>query len=152
MRMALGIAVMIACTAAANILLKLGAATPLSERPILGLLAWQSCAGVAAFGGALIIYAVLLQWLPLNVAQSFAALQFIAVIAASSYFLAEPISPARWLGIALIAAGVLTVGLGGAPPPPDTSTERHPVGSTLGRPDASSPARRGRWSEANRRG
>lgn len=112
-RFVLPFAIMVGCTAAANILMKLGASAPVAERTIFGLVAWQSCAGIAVFGGALAIYAVLLQWLPLNVAQSFAALQFIAVIVASAYFLAEPISLGRWIGIALIAAGILTVGLSG---------------------------------------
>lgn len=106
-------ALMIAFTTAANILMKLGALVPLAERPILGLLAWQTCAGIAMFGGALIIYSVLLQWLPLNLAQSVASMQFIAVIVASVYFLAEPISLGRWIGILLIAAGVLTIGISG---------------------------------------
>jgi drug/metabolite transporter (DMT)-like permease len=51
--------------------------------------------------------------MPLNVAQSFAALQFVAVILASAWFLGEPISGVRWLGIALIIAGILTVGISG---------------------------------------
>jgi undecaprenyl phosphate-alpha-L-ara4N flippase subunit ArnE len=111
MRIAIGFIVMIAFTAIANLLMKVGASVPVADRPVFGLLAWQSCAGIAVFGGALVIYSVLLQWLPLNVAQSVAALQFIAVIAASAYFLAEPISLGRWIGIVLIAAGILTVGL-----------------------------------------
>ena len=71
--------------------------------------AWQSCAGIAVFAGAVIIYSFLLQWLPLNVAQSFAALQFIAVIVASAYFLSEPIS----LGLSLLPVfgAVLAVGI-----------------------------------------
>jgi drug/metabolite transporter (DMT)-like permease len=113
MRIALAFIVMIAFTAVANVLMKMGALVPVANRPIFGLLAWQSCAGIAVFGGAVIIYSFLLQWLPLNVAQSFAALQFIAVIVASAYFLAEPISLGRWIGITLIAAGILTVGLSG---------------------------------------
>ena len=55
-------------------------------------------------------YILILQWLPLNVAQSFAAAQFIAVILASSWFLSEPIEPSQWLGIGLIALGIVVVG------------------------------------------
>jgi drug/metabolite transporter (DMT)-like permease len=47
------------------------------------------------------------------VAQSFAAFQFVAVIVASAWFLGEPISGVRWLGIALIVAGILAVGMSG---------------------------------------
>jgi drug/metabolite transporter (DMT)-like permease len=113
MRIVIGFALMISLTAIGNILMKLGASVPLAERPILGIVAWQSCAGVAIFAGAVIVYAFLLQWLPLSVAQSFAAFQFVAVILASAWFLGEPISLSRWLGIALITIGILTVGVTG---------------------------------------
>ena len=50
-------------------------------------------------------------FLPLNIAQSFAAIQFIAVILASTLVLSEPIAIPRWIGIALIAIGIVIVGL-----------------------------------------
>jgi multidrug transporter EmrE-like cation transporter len=113
MRILLAFAVMIACTVIGNIFMKLGASVPLADRPLFGIVAWQSCAGVAVFVAAVIIYSILLQWMPLNVAQSFAALQFVAVIIASTWFLGEPISLLRWLGIGLIVAGIVAVGMGG---------------------------------------
>jgi undecaprenyl phosphate-alpha-L-ara4N flippase subunit ArnE len=113
MRIFLAFALMIACTVVGNIFMKLGASVPFAERPLLGLVAWQSCAGVAVFAAAVIIYSIVLQWMPLNVAQSFAALQFIAVIIASAWFLGEPISGVRWLGIMLIVAGIIAVGMSG---------------------------------------
>jgi drug/metabolite transporter (DMT)-like permease len=113
MRIALGVVLMVAFTALGNVLMKLGASVPLAERPILGLVAWQTCAGIAIFALAVLVYAVLLQWLPLSVAQSFAAFQFVAVIFAASWFLGEPISFARWIGIVLIALGIVTVGVSG---------------------------------------
>ena len=113
MRIFLAFALMIACTVVGNIFMKLGASVPFAERPLLGLVAWQSCAGVAVFAAAVIIYSILLQWMPLNVAQSFAAFQFVAVIVASAWFLGEPISGARWLGIVLIVAGIIAVGMSG---------------------------------------
>jgi len=113
MRITLGFVLMISLTAIGNVLMKLGASVPLDDRPILGLVAWQSCAGITIFAGAVIVYAILLQWLPLSVAQSFAALQFVVVIIASAWYLGEPISLSRWLGIALIAAGILTVSVSG---------------------------------------
>jgi multidrug transporter EmrE-like cation transporter len=106
-----GFVMMIACTVAANLLLKQGAMVPASDRVILGLLGLQSFAGLAMFGVSGLIYSWVLRSLPLNVAQSFAAAQFVAVIAASALVLAEPITPARWLGILLIALGILLVGL-----------------------------------------
>jgi drug/metabolite transporter (DMT)-like permease len=113
MRIILGFVLMIGLTAVGNILMKLGASVPLAERPIFGIVAWQSCAGIGIFAGAVIVYAFLLQWLPLSVAQSFAAFQFVAVILVSAWFLGEPISLLRWLGIALITIGIVTVGVTG---------------------------------------
>jgi undecaprenyl phosphate-alpha-L-ara4N flippase subunit ArnE len=110
MRIAVGFIVMIGCTVTANLLMKMGAAPPPSERLLFGLLSWKLVAGVTAFGCAALVYAWLLHWLPLNVAQSFAAIQFVAVIFASSAVLAERIPPLRWLGIALIVGGVILVG------------------------------------------
>jgi drug/metabolite transporter (DMT)-like permease len=113
MRIALGFALMIGLTAVGNVLMKLGASVPLAERSLFGIVAWQSCAGIAIFAAAVVVYAALLQWLPLNMAQSFAALQFVAVIIASAWFLGEPISLSRWVGIVLIAVGILTVAMSG---------------------------------------
>jgi drug/metabolite transporter (DMT)-like permease len=73
------------------------------------LLNWRVVAGMASFGGAAIFYTILLRSLPLNVAQSFTAAQYIAVILASAVVLAEPISGPRWVGIALIACGIAIV-------------------------------------------
>jgi undecaprenyl phosphate-alpha-L-ara4N flippase subunit ArnE len=111
-RIGLGTALMIALTVTANIMMKIGASVPAVERPIFGI-AWQSCLGVSAFGGAAVIYAWILQWLPLNVAQSFTSLQFVAVILAATLILGEPISAARWVGIGLIAVGIVVVSLSG---------------------------------------
>ena len=126
MRIFLAFVLMISCTVVGNIFMKLCASVPLGERPLFGIVAWQSCAGVAVFAGAVIIYSILLQWMPLNVAQSFAAFQFIAVILASAWFLGEPISPARWVGIALIVAGIFAVGASGGLFEP-TTRERSPA-------------------------
>jgi len=42
---------------------------------------------------------------------SFTAAQFVGVVIAASLVLGEPISPARWLGIACISFGIFLVGL-----------------------------------------
>ena len=105
-----GFAAMIAFTVAANIMLKLGADVPAAQR-IFGLLGWKSVAGLALFGCGGIVYAFLLRRVLLNVAQSFTAAQFVGVVLAASFVLGEPISPARWLGIACICFGIFVVGL-----------------------------------------
>lgn len=112
MQVVLGLIAMIAFTVAANLLMKVGAertASPL----LLGVFSWTTIAGLAAFGIAGLVYAWVLKSLPLNVAQSFTAAQFIAVILASRIVLSEPIPAARWLGIALIALGILLVAVAG---------------------------------------
>lgn len=102
---------MISFTVAANLLLKLGASThDVSQDFLSKLLSWQVLAGLAFFAAAAGIYLLVLTWLPLNVAQSFAAAQFVAVILAARIFLSEPIEIAHWIGISLIALGIIIVG------------------------------------------
>ena len=107
----LGFATMIAMTVAANLMLKLGAGAPEPQRVLFGVLDWKSAAGLALFGCGGIVYAILLRRVPLNVAVSFTAAQFVGVILAAGLVLGEPISPARWLGIACIGLGIVLVGL-----------------------------------------
>ena len=107
----LGFVTVIACTVAANLMLKLGASVPEAQRVLFGLLGWKSAAGLALFGCGGIVYALLLRRVPLNIAQVFAAAQFVGVVIAAGLVLGEPISPARWLGIACIGLGIVLVGL-----------------------------------------
>ena len=67
--------------------------------------------GLSVFGLAGTIYAWILTFLQLNIAQSFAGMQFIAVIVDSAIVLAEPISPFRWLGIFFIFFGFIIVSI-----------------------------------------
>lgn len=101
----------IACAVAGHLLLKVGVqGLGLADAWPLSLVSWRSVAGAASFGMGLLLYATVLQRLPLNVAQSIFAAQFVAVILASGLVLGEPISLARWLGIILIASGIALVG------------------------------------------
>ena len=106
-----GFGTMVACTVAANLMLKLGAGAAEAERFVFGLFGWKSITGLALFGCSGIVYAFLLRHVPLNVAQSFTAAQFVGVIITASVVLGEPISPLRWLGIACICFGIFVVGL-----------------------------------------
>jgi len=110
MKVLLAFLAMISLTVTANLLLKTGAVAGGSGQQITHLLNWRVALGLASFGLAACFYIVILQWLPLNVAQSFAAAQFIAVILASMWLLSEPIGFSQWLGISLIAAGIAVVG------------------------------------------
>jgi drug/metabolite transporter (DMT)-like permease len=102
---------MISCAVLANLLMKMGATTPSADRILFGIVDWKMIAGIMAFACAALIYAALLETIPLNLVQSLLAGQFIAVILASSYVLSEPIPPARWIGIGFIAVGILIAGL-----------------------------------------
>jgi len=99
---------MIACTVTANLLLKLGSGDVRSPL-LLGLLSARTALGLGVFGCAGLFYSWALRFLPLNVAQSYAAAQFIAVIIASRLMLGEPIPLTRWAGIAMIALGIVVI-------------------------------------------
>jgi undecaprenyl phosphate-alpha-L-ara4N flippase subunit ArnE len=111
MKVAVTMIAMIGCTVAANLLLKVGATRSATGAEIVSLVNWQVLFGLASFGAAGLLYAVVLRWLPLNVAQSFAAAQFVAVIVAAAMVLSEPISLGQWVGISLIATGIFVVGV-----------------------------------------
>jgi multidrug transporter EmrE-like cation transporter len=110
-------ALMIGCTVAANVLLKAGAMVPSAERAIGGVCDWRTLLGFAFFGASAVVYSGVLQSMPLNVAQSIAASQFVAVILASAIILAEPISLVRLTGIALITLGIIVVSFSNNPVP-----------------------------------
>jgi drug/metabolite transporter (DMT)-like permease len=110
-KLLIGFATMILLTVAANLMLKLGADASPAERVLFGIFGWKSLSGLALFGFGGLLYAMLLRGVPLNIAQSFTAAQFIGVVMGASIVLGEPISPARWAGIACISIGILLVGL-----------------------------------------
>lgn len=112
MRIVLSFAAMIALTVMANLLMKTGAVMGRDGGGEwwMQFLNWRLLAGFACFGFSALIYIVMLRTLPLNVAQSFAAAQFIAVVLASSFVLSEPIGAAQWIGITLITVGIAVVG------------------------------------------
>jgi len=68
-------------------------------------------ATLVLFGYDGIVYALLLLRVPLTIVQSSTAGQFVGVKIAASLVLDEPISPARWAGIAArICVGVFLAG------------------------------------------
>jgi drug/metabolite transporter (DMT)-like permease len=111
MKIFLTFVLMISCTVAANLLLKTGATSQdIPQDYVSKAFSWQILTGLAFFAVAAGIYILILTWLPLNVATSFAAAQFVAVIFAARFLLSEPINGPQWLGIALIALGIAVVG------------------------------------------
>ena len=101
--------IIISCTVSANLLLKIGANSIGVSRATLMFIPWQTLAGLTLFGLSGLLYAWVLQFVPLYVAQSFGAAQFFAVIFGSYFYLAEPIPTMRWFGIVLIFAGIMLV-------------------------------------------
>jgi drug/metabolite transporter (DMT)-like permease len=106
-----GFAFVVSCTIVANVLLRLGALASPARRVVLGILSWQSVAGLMLFGLGGLAYSILLRRVPLNVAQVFGATQFVGVILAARAILHEPISNLRWIGILFTCIGVVIVGL-----------------------------------------
>ncbi len=107
----IGFVAVISFTVAANMMLKLGASAPFSQRVFLGGFGWKSAAGLGLFGCGGILYALLLRQVPLNLAQAFAALQFVGVAVAASFVFGQSISVLRWVGIAFICCSVSLAGL-----------------------------------------
>jgi drug/metabolite transporter (DMT)-like permease len=111
MKIALVLIAMITFTVIANLLLKTGAVAGVAAGgQMTHLLNWRVILGLTSFATAACFYIIILQWLPLYVAQSFAAAQFIAVILASSAILGETIGVIQMAGISLIALGIAVVG------------------------------------------
>jgi len=110
MKVVLVLCGMVSFTVIANLLLKTGAIAGTPGQGIGHLVNWRVLLGFVSFGVAACFYTALMQWVPLNVATSFAAAQFVAVIVAARFFLSEPIDWMQWAGIALIALGISLVG------------------------------------------
>ena len=68
-------------------------------------------AGMVAYALALAMYVVLLTRVPLNVATSIAALNFVAVLLAARFIIGEPIPPLRYVGFLCIVLGIWIVGM-----------------------------------------
>ena len=67
--------------------------------------------GLGAYAVSLAMYLVLLTRVPLNVATSIAALNFVAVLLAARWVLGEPIPPLRYVGFAFILLGIAIVAM-----------------------------------------
>lgn len=102
---------MVSCTVVANLFMKAGAMAGQQQGSWLeSLVNIRTLSGLVSFAGAAILYVLLLRQLPLNIAQSFLSVQFIAVILAADFVLGESITGMQWIGITLIAAGIIIVG------------------------------------------
>jgi drug/metabolite transporter (DMT)-like permease len=89
-----------------NVLLKLGANVTDSRQMVLGLLPWQTVAGMSCFAFGLLAYAWALKQFELHAAQVVVSMQYVAAIFLATWILGEQITPMKWLGIGLIALGL----------------------------------------------
>lgn len=110
-------AIFVLATAFANVMQKkaissLGPVHGLSVDVLrrLALSPYMWC-GMTAYVLALAMYLALLTRVPLNVATSIAALNFVAVLLASRIVLGEPIPPLRYVGFGCILLGIYVVSL-----------------------------------------
>jgi drug/metabolite transporter (DMT)-like permease len=110
-------AVFVFATAFANVMQKkaiaaIGPHSVLSLEFVRGLaLSPYMWCGMLAYVLALAMYVVLLTRVPLNVATSIAALNFVAVLLAARFVLGEPIPPLRYVGFLCIVIGIYLVAL-----------------------------------------
>lgn len=100
--------------ALAQILLRLGARTAAASEPepaALLALAFQPpvLAGLACYGGSLLLWLYVLGRVEVSFAYPFLALGFVLVALAGWQWLGEPMPPARAAGIGIILAGVLVL-------------------------------------------
>jgi undecaprenyl phosphate-alpha-L-ara4N flippase subunit ArnE len=84
-----------------------GSERPLWLRVLTAPLIWL---GVAAYAVELAAWLFVLSRLPLSLAYPLASLSYCGIALASRAILKEPVSPRRWLGTGLIAAGAAIVG------------------------------------------
>ena len=66
--------------------------------------------GVACGRIFFFLYSSALSWSPLSATQPFNALNYLFTALLARFILGERVEPARWLGIALIVAGVIIIG------------------------------------------
>jgi drug/metabolite transporter (DMT)-like permease len=99
------------CTVLANLSLKIGAQRADFAASASNIVNIQVVMGAGWFALAFLFYALVLRRLPLSLAQAIFSVQFVLVILAANLVLHESIGAVRWLGIVLMAVGLLVVSL-----------------------------------------
>ena len=95
--------------ATGQILLKLGAANKTSLVEFLNLYSFLGC---LCYGIGLLLWIFSLSKLPLSVAYAFTLVTFVLVFLLSKLWLHEPLSWLAIVGIGLIVAGFICIGIG----------------------------------------
>ncbi|MEM6450877.1 MAG: hypothetical protein AAF703_11235 [Cyanobacteria bacterium P01_D01_bin.105] len=102
--------------ACGQLLLKLGAikiaaieSTAIWERIVAAAVIPEIMSGLAAYGLSAVVYILLLTRVKLSVAAPSTALIYILSVLIGIFVFKEPVPLLRWLGLALIACGVVLV-------------------------------------------
>lgn len=67
--------------------------------------------GLALFGISAVFWLVVLSRVPLSVAYPFVGMSYILVVLLSRFVLHEHVPASRWLGVFVVAAGIVIIGL-----------------------------------------
>jgi drug/metabolite transporter (DMT)-like permease len=99
-------------TVAANLTLKIAGRHPgIGDSWPLTIINGRMLAAAGFFAMAFLFYAMLLKRIPLSLAQAILSTQFVLVILAANLLLREPIAAMRWAGIAIVAFGIIVIGI-----------------------------------------
>lgn len=78
--------------------------------------------GLAVYFMGVISWILALSSLPLTLAYPFGSLSYVGIFIASYFLFKEKITPARWLGIAIIVSGLIIIGFSSSGTPSTAST------------------------------
>lgn len=96
------------------------------ERPlqVLGevVRTWQVLLGLTLFALSAVTWLVVVSRIPLSLAYPFAGITYVLLLLFSKFVLREQVPHLRWLGVALIVAGIVLVGRTGDEPPAGPET------------------------------
>ena len=103
----LALAAAILTSLAGQVLLKAGAIGPGGFLP--QLLRLQTMVGLAAYGGAALLYIVALRRIPMGVALPCTAASYVAAVLIGHYGFDEPLGAVRLVAVGLICLGVVVL-------------------------------------------
>jgi multidrug transporter EmrE-like cation transporter len=67
--------------------------------------------GLVLFGVSAAFWLVVLSRVPLSVAYPFVGMSYVLVVLLSRFVLHEHVPPSRWVGVVVVAAGIVIIGL-----------------------------------------
>lgn len=101
------------------------------ERPlqVIGEVArtWQVLFGLVLFALSALTWLVVISRVPLSFAYPFAGITYLLLTLFSKFVLKEHVPHLRWLGVALVVAGIIVVGRSATPEPAPDEAAQHAV-------------------------